>query len=102
MNFDGGTNYSSSRTWAESQGGPTGDGQWHLYEYHLKQNGAAGTVEVWVDGVRYLNLTNANLGSSRWRSFTVGSYQSEVWGWAPDCYTDYDDIAVSTVGRIGP
>jgi len=102
LNFDGGTNYPSSLTWAQSQGGATGDGQWHVYEYHVKQNGAAATIEIWVDGVRYLNLTNANLGSTPWQSFKLGENQGNPTGCTPDCYTDYDDIAISTVGRIGP
>ena len=76
--------------------------QWHLYEYHLKQNGSAGVVEIWVDGVRVLNKTNANLGSNPWDSFILGSNQATVTGCSPDCYTDYDDIAISTVGQIGP
>ena len=60
VNYNGSTNHNSSLSWSASQGGPTGDGQWHLYEYHLKQNGSAGVVEIWVDGVRVLNKTNAN------------------------------------------
>lgn len=102
INFNGGTNYPSSRTWSASQGGSTGDGQWHVYEYHVKQNGSAGIIEVWVDGVRYLNVTNANLGSTPWRDFALGENQNQVTGCSPNCYTDYDDIAISTVGRIGP
>jgi hypothetical protein len=102
VNYNGGVNYPSSRTWSQSQGGNTGDGQWHLYEYHLKQNGAAATIEIWVDGVRYLNLTNANLGSTPWRTFKLGENQSTVTGCNPDCYTDYDDLAISTTGQIGP
>ncbi len=102
VNFDGGTNYPSSLTWAASQGGNTGDGQWHVYEYHLKQNGTAGTIEVWVDGVRYLNITNADLGSTPWQSFALGENQATVTGCTPDCYTDYDDIAISTTGYVQP
>jgi hypothetical protein len=102
VNYNGSVNYSSSRTWAQSQGGNTGDGQWHLYEYHLKQNGSAATVEIWVDGAQYLSEMNADLGSTPWSSFKLGENQATVTGCTPDCYTDYDDIAISTVGRIGP
>lgn len=102
VNYNGTVNYPSSLSWAASQGGNTGDGQWHVYEYHLRQNGSAATIEVWVDGVRYLNRTNANLGSTPWQSFKLGENQSSVTGCNPDCYTDYDDIAISTVGYIGP
>ena len=102
INYNGSVNHPSSLSWAASQGGNVGDGKWHLYEYHLKQNGSAGAIEIWVDGVRYLNATNVSLGSIGWRSFTLGSNQSTVSGCSSGCYTDYDDIAVSTVGRIGP
>jgi len=101
VNYNGLKNYASSLTWAASQGGNTGDGQWHLYEYHLKQNGSAGIIEIWVDGVRYLNMTNANLGSTPWGSFSLGENQADPTGCNPDCYTDYDDIAISTTGHIG-
>jgi hypothetical protein len=102
VNFNGGTNYPSSLTWAGSQGGNIGDGQWHSYEYHLKQNGSSATIEFWFDGVRYLNRTNANLGNTPWRDFILGSNQSDVTGCSLDCFVDYDDLAISTVGYIGP
>jgi hypothetical protein len=102
VNFNGSVNYSSSLTWAASQGGNTGDGQWHSYEYHLKQNGSAATIEFWFDGVKYMTRTNANLGSTPWSSFILGSNQSAVTGCPSDCFVDYDDIAISTVGYIGP
>ena len=102
LNYNGSTNYPSSLTWAQSQGGITGDGLWHVYEYHVKQNGAAATIEIWVDNVRYLNMTNADLGSTPWQGFQLGENQATVTGCNPDCYTDYDDIAISTTGRIGP
>jgi len=101
VNYNGSTNYPSSLSWSASQGGATGDGQWHAYEYHVKQNGSSATVEVWVDGVRYLRNTAANLGSNPWNSFSLGENQSSVAGCSNDCYTDYDDIAISTSGYIG-
>ena len=94
--------YPSTRTWAETMGGNTGDGQWHAYEYHVKQNGANSTIEIWVDGVQYLNETAADLGSTGWQTLLLGSNQNLVTGCSPDCYTDYDDIAISTTGYIGP
>jgi len=94
------TNYPSSLKWSTSQGGSTGDGKWHVYEYHLKQNGSGGLIEIWVDGVKVLTQT-ANIGSSALRWFVLGSNQSTVTGCNP-CYTDYDDIAISTSGYIGP
>jgi hypothetical protein len=102
INYNGSTNYPSSMTWAASQGGPTGDGQWHSYEYHLRQNGSSAIIELWVDGVRYLNNRSADLGSNPWQSFKLGENQSSVTGCSSDCYTDYDDLAISTTGYIGP
>ncbi len=101
VNFNGSTNYSSSLTWAASQGGAVGDGRWHAYEYHLKQNGSAATVEFWFDGTRYLNDTAANLGSTPWSSFKLGSNEATVTGCSAGCYTDYDDLAISVTGRVG-
>jgi len=99
-------NLNSTLTWAASQGGvqgsALGDGQFHCYEYHVKQNGANGTLEYWFDGVAYGSRT-ANLGSTPWGSLTLGSNQTIVVGAeATDYYTDYDDIAISDTGRIGP
>jgi hypothetical protein len=102
INYNGGTNHPSSLNWSASQGGATGDGLWHVYEYHVKQNGAAGTIEIWVDNVRVLNKT-ADLGNTPWRDFALGENQSAVTGCVgTSCYTDYDDIAISTTGRVGP
>lgn len=101
VNYNGADNHPSSHTWAASQGGSVGDGLWHLYEYHLKQDGPAGTIEIWIDGIQYLSKT-ANLGSTPWQSFKLGENQHRVTDCNPDCYTDYDDIAISTAGRIGP
>jgi hypothetical protein len=102
VNYDGRANYSSSLTWAQSQRAYTGDGEWHVYEYHLKQDGRAGVVEIWVDGVQYLHVNNADLGDKPWSYFRLGENQATVTGCTPDCYTDYDDIAISTTGYIGP
>ena len=101
LNYNGSTNYSSSLTWSASQGGSTGDGRWHEYQYHVKQNGTAGTIELWVDGVRYLHNTAANLGSTPWSAFKLGENEATVAGCASDCYTDYDDLAISATGYIG-
>lgn len=75
----------------------TDDGQWHCYEYHVKQNGANGFVEMWIDNVPCLQRT-INLGSTPWANFVLGENQSNV---SVAGYTEYDDIAVSNVGRIG-
>jgi hypothetical protein len=93
--------YGSNISWSASQGGSTGDGQWHCYEYHLKKvNGVNDVFELWFDGVQYANTTNANLGTTPWQSFILGSNQDFVAS-KSDQYTDYDDLAISTSGRIG-
>jgi len=88
----GSQNIPSSSKWAN-----TPAGQWHLYEYHVKQ--AGGVVEVWVNGQQVLSRTGVNLGTATWDYFALGENQCCV---ATGGYTDYDDIAVSIVGRVGP
>ncbi len=97
-------NHPSSLDWFASQGDSyTGDGQFHSYEYHVKQDGPDGVIEVWVDGIQYLDKTGVDLGDVPWSYFGLGENQSEVIGaGATDYYTDYDDLAISTTGRIGP
>jgi hypothetical protein len=88
----GSVNIPSSAKWAD-----TPAGQWHLYEYHVKQDG--GVVEMWVNDQLVLSRTGVNLGTAAWSYFALGENQC-----CPSTggYTDYDDIAVSTTGRIGP
>lgn len=102
INYNNGVNYPSSMSWAMSQGGPTGDGKWHAYEYHVKKAGPNSVLELWVDGVRYLHKTGIDLGTTPMYGFGLGENQTNVTGCNPDCYTDYDDIAISTTGYIGP
>lgn len=101
INYNGSDNHSSSLSWAASQGGPVGDGQWHAYEYHVLKNGASSVVEFWFEGVRYLSKS-VNLGTATMTSFSLGENQSAVTGCPSGCYTDYDDLAISTTGYIGP
>jgi hypothetical protein len=91
LNSRGVLNVRSSSTWAD-----TPAGQWHMFEYHVQQ--AEGIVEVWVNGVQVLSRRGLNLGNVPWSHFGLGSNQHNV---LTGGYTDYDDIAVSTVGRIG-
>jgi hypothetical protein len=102
--FDGGTAHPSTLDWYTSQGNSyTGDGEFHHYEYHVTQNGAAGQIQIWVDGVQVLDKPGVNLGSTPWTYFALGENQNEPTGaGANDYYTDYDDVAISTAGYIGP
>jgi len=87
-------------------GGDTGDGLWHLYEWHIKMdtNGSNGVTEVWIDGVRIINATNANFGGSlgyTLRNIEMGN--NADYGASGRCMAvDFDDVAISTTGYIGP
>lgn len=95
----GSVNIPSSVTWADTEGGFVASGtRWNCFEYHVKQNGANGLVEMWVNGKLALERT-LDLGSTPWSYLAIGENQSNV---AVGGYTDYDDFAVSTTGRIGP
>ena len=78
----------------------TSDGQWHYYEVHLKNNGSAGVAEFWVDGVRHLSANNVSYGTD-FNHVIIGENQN-----SPNnggcSYVDFDDIAISTTGYIGP
>jgi hypothetical protein len=102
--YDGKTAHPSAMGWYASQGNSyTGDGKFHCYEYHVKQAGTAGVIEIWFDGVQQLTKTGVDLGNTPWSYFALGSNQNEPIGaGATDYYTDYDDLAISTVGYIGP
>jgi hypothetical protein len=108
--FLGGSNYLSAtgKGWQNTMGGATSDGQWHLYECHVKVSaggGSNGVGQIWVDGnlvVDYSNLSyGATLESSGFRYILVGSNQATPNNGA-DYYVDFDDIAISTEGYIGP
>lgn len=99
----GSQNLVGSPGWQSTMGGPSADGRWHFYEVHLKvdTNGANGVGESWVDGQLSRRDTNLNLGAGGVEFFVVGSNQCCVAN-TVDMYTDYDDIAISTTGYIGP
>jgi hypothetical protein len=105
--------YAGNISFQDTMPGGIGDGVWHLYEYHLKQNGTSGTAEFWIDNV-YAggNVGSANLGSTLYNWFIFPSNQNKVvdtankavddGGTPTDWYVDFDDIAISDSGRIGP
>jgi chitodextrinase/ubiquinone biosynthesis protein Coq4 len=71
---------------------------WHVLELHLGINGAAGTVEVWLDNVRIADLSNVgtvNLGSAPVGQFQIGDAQA---GLAYDVV--FDDAAFGSA-RLG-
>jgi len=93
-------NFPSSINWSQSQNGNIGDGLFHCYEYHARQ-GVNGIAEVWVDNLPALSQIT-NMGIGMWRSFGLGNNDSGTDSTTVDYYTDYDDLAISTNGRIGP
>jgi hypothetical protein len=92
----------------DARGNKTSDGQWHLFEIHLKMdtNGRNGVVEWWVDGVRRLYRTDVNFNykyRAGWSYMVIGSNGGRVANGGPSAYyVDYDDIVISTTGPIGP
>lgn len=97
-----GRQYSSTKTWASLNGGSTGDGLFHCYEWHYKRgNGSNGVAEIWVDDTQVANYTNGTQNATAtWNWMVIGSNQNSPLNGATS-YTDFDDIAVSIVGRIG-
>jgi len=89
---------------------PTGvsDGSWHCYELHLKRETAGksdGVMEVWLDGRKVITEKTVSFGladkKSLFKTFVIGS---NIW-WVDNdqnMYIDFDDIAISGSGYIGP
>jgi hypothetical protein len=95
--------YNSSITWNDINGGSVGDGRWHCYEYFVQSdtNGSNGIGKIWVDNVQVFDANNLSWHNGSWSYFVLGSNQETPTN-GKDSYTDYDDLAVSTSGRIGP
>jgi hypothetical protein len=70
---------------------------WHALEWHVTLNGAASSVQVWVDGVSVpaLTSTSVTFGAGPVGIFQIGETQT---GRTYDVL--FDDVAVGT-GRIG-
>ena len=106
----GGTgNHHSAVTWADWQGGSTGDGLFHCLEVHAKMNssGAAsdGVFEFWLDGTQIYSLSTVHFSNSDGALFnasTFGSNSSNPQNGGVDVYVDFDDIKISDSGYIGP
>jgi hypothetical protein len=89
----------------DANGNKTSDGQWHLYEVHMKMdtNGSNGLAEWWVDGVRVLYHNNVNYGThAGWLTSVIGSNSLSPANGPSALYVDYDDVVISTTGPIGP
>ena len=79
--------------------GAVGDGQWHCYEVHLKSGTTDGIGQMWVDGELLVDAHNIDTGTGGWSSFSFGANQNAKVNGVH--YTDWDDIAISSAGRIG-
>jgi len=85
--------------WRDSQGGSlTGDGQWHCYEVLLDTGNKVFTY--WLDGVQKGSITNVNYdGMTLSGLMEFHTNQQSPGG---TYYVDWDDIAMSSTGYIGP
>ena len=70
---------------------------WHSLELHLGLNGAASTVEVWLDGVRIAGLSNASTAvtAAAIGQVQIGDTATGAWD------VVLDDAAFGT-NRLGP
>jgi len=98
----------SNVTWAQFQGGSTGDGNFHALEVHAKMNTTAtssdGVFEFWLDGNPIYSNTSAhfsNVAGARFTDCAFGENSNNPQN-ASDVFVDFDDIAVSSAGYIGP
>jgi hypothetical protein len=83
-------------------GGNTSDGSWFEVDIHCKaeNGGDNGVFQAWINGDLKIDRSDVTFGSSSFSGFIIGS---NVHGSATDCwYVDFDDIALSTTGYIGP
>lgn len=90
----------------DGNGHKTSDGQFHCWEVHMKVNTGSnsdGIVQIWIDGVLKVDRSDAYYTDNHtgMNEVVIGSNQND-----PDnggCYyVDYDDIAISNIGYIGP
>ena len=99
-------NLVSSVSWSEWQGGSRGDGRFHLVELHCKMNTGGlqnGVMEAWLDGVLVGSWHDVRFSpdGGRFSTMKVGENHNDPQN-AADVYVDFDDIAISATGRVGP
>jgi hypothetical protein len=105
----GGGNKLSNVSWSQWQGSATGDGNFHVLEVYAKMNttGASsdGIFEFWLDGTRIYSNSTVRFAKTTGAQFTncaVGENHNNPQNGGVDAFVDFDDIAVSTTGYIGP
>jgi len=84
----------------DDEGHKASDGQWHLYEVHVKAGIGDGVLEFWIDEVLRLQFTNQNLGTGGFSNIAIGHNQVAPENGGPR-YVDFDDIVISDTGYIG-
>lgn len=90
--------------WTQVMGGATADGQWHCYEVHLKMdtNGSDGICQVWTDEALVINESDVDWGTDA-GFYHIGIGSNADWPNNGRCMAvDFDDIAISNKGYIGP
>lgn len=100
---------SSGAGWRDLFPSGASDGSWHFFEVHIKRETGStsnnGIFEMWVDGVKKASHTNINFGMTG-RGAGIGRIligSNSGGGANGGCaYIDYDDIAASNTGYIGP
>ena len=104
----GGGNKLSRLTWAQWQGGALGDGSFHVLEVHARMNTTArssdGVLEYWLDGTQIYSdsaVHFANTAGATFSNCAVGENHNNPGNHA-DAYVDFDDLAVSRAGYVGP
>ena len=104
----GGGNKLSRMTWAQWQGGALGDGSFHVLEVHARMNTTArssdGVLEYWLDGTQIYSDSAVHFANTAGATFTncaVGENHNNPGNHA-DAYVDFDDLAVSRAGYVGP
>ena len=87
-------------------GGTTGDGNWDLFEWHAKMHTGIGNndgeAHLWINEELVMSSTSVDAATATaWDLLEIGANGSN-----PDngncAYIDYDDIAISRTGYIGP
>ena len=90
----------------DARGNKRSDGQWHLYEIHIKMdtNGGNGIGEVWIDGIKRFFRSDMDFGSQTgkigWSHIAIGE-NNQIPTTTRCMYVDFDDIIISTTGPIG-
>lgn len=94
--------------WETIMGSQVSDGQWHYFEVHMKMdtNGSNGISEVWIDNTLVISRNDVDYGGlshgvTGIETLVIGSNQETVAN--GNCMAiDFDDIAISGTGKIGP